>query len=87
MGSMQSTTAVTLVNNPPRPANGDGDIIMQVGSREFSVKWKNGIPDVSSDTAPAIMMRTDEKKLGAVQCYKCWVDTESGAWICLPTAC
>jgi len=23
----------------------------------------------------------------AVQCYKCWVDTDSGAWICLPTTC
>jgi hypothetical protein len=23
----------------------------------------------------------------AIRCYKCWVDEETGAYICLPTAC
>jgi hypothetical protein len=23
----------------------------------------------------------------AIRCYKCWVDDQTGAWICLPTTC
>ncbi|RUZ87495.1 hypothetical protein EN947_10010, partial [Mesorhizobium sp. M7A.F.Ca.US.003.02.2.1] len=69
MKKMQSNTSVMLLNTPPRPASGDGDVIMQVDGREFLVKWKNGIPDVSSGSEPAIMLRAEEKTLGAVQCY------------------
>ncbi|MBA3575729.1 MAG: hypothetical protein H0W37_12405 [Pseudonocardiales bacterium] len=46
----------------------------------LDVRFENNPPRPASGD---VQMEAD----GAVQCYKCWVDTETGAWICLPTAC
>jgi len=87
---------VTLINNPPRPASGDGEVIFPIGNSPFEavLKWEKGqvvrassnssIVNTSDPMTMDINMTTTE---GAIVCYKCWVDTDTGAWICLPTAC
>jgi hypothetical protein len=88
MAARKHTTSIRLEDNPPRPASGDGEVVVSVGNQDVTVRWEKGKvieSRAASDEGFAgdIQMKAD----GVIQCYKCWVDTETGAWICLPTAC
>lgn len=82
------TTVVNLQDSPPQPVGGDGEVLMTIGEQDVIVRWQGGeIVDsrpASDDGASPIDIKVTTD---AIQCYKCWVDTDSGAWICLPTAC
>lgn len=90
----QSLASVRLENNLPRPTSGTGSQVMTIGRNEVEIKWEGGkVVDLISQSKPAMRLTamadagSPPEMQDAVQCYKCWVDTDSGAWICLPTTC
>jgi hypothetical protein len=67
---------------------------MMIGSKEVEIKWKDGeVLDLVSKFPPDLKLTAmagvegPPETKGAIQCYKCWVNTETGDWVCLPTTC
>ncbi|GAB1819760.1 hypothetical protein [Herbidospora sp. RD11066] len=90
MARKVATIGVTLDTNPPRPSGGAGEVVVQVGSAEVLLEWKDGvISDVRAigESAPINEMQTVEQETGAIVCYRCAVDTETGAWWCWQVIC
>ncbi len=87
--------SLQIINNVAKPINGTGEIITKIGKSglEISVTWednviqKSEIIDKTKSTKEMTLRMSDPIMKEAVSCYKCWVDDQSGAWICLPTAC
>jgi hypothetical protein len=88
----RTPSKITLENDPPRPASGDGEVIFNVGDKALTLTWRgNELVDVADASSSFAKdkggARIQVETLDAIQCYKCWVDTVTGAWICLPTQC
>lgn len=91
----RGSTSITLQDAPPKPVSGNGEVLLKVGDQDVIVKWEKGkvvesrpASDDGMVSASLRMTIEGEPTLDeAIQCYKCWVDTDTGAYICLPTAC
>jgi hypothetical protein len=90
------------IPSSPKNGNGEATVQMSGKEMNLRWE-NGEIVDVRSGSADAIIdlnlkikpasvasvsfASTDIPAEEAIRCYKCWVDDQTGAWICLPTAC
>jgi hypothetical protein len=88
-----------LINKPPRPATGTGDVIIPFGdtNQEVILRWKDGdlldvLPHPNNTTKLTVtFVKTTEGAdpitPQAVTCSMCAHDTDSGQKVCWPVKC
>lgn len=75
---------------PPRPASGNGDVVVPLGKTDVRFSWTDGdLTAVGSESRK--IMAYDEKMqpetTGIVTCEKCARDTETGQKVCWSVPC
>jgi hypothetical protein len=90
---------IELVDEAPRPASGDGDVVVPVGNFNAILRWAgNKIVAVEAMNAADgldifdMQMKFpggggDDEVLGIVTCKKCAFDSDTGHTICWPVPC
>ena len=82
---------LNLEDNPPRPKEGEGDVVVKGGPNDVVLTWKGGdLVDVKASDEAVTMTNVTVKpdvSTGAILCYRCAVDTDSGAWWCWQVIC
>jgi hypothetical protein len=85
-----ATRVLNIVENPPRPASGTGEVTVDASGTDVVLKWENGeITEVNpvtddADTFDVKMVTSDTG--GTLTCIKCLV-ADSGEIICWPVPC
>lgn len=92
--------SIELVEVAPRPASGDGDVVVAVGDSAVVLRWAGekivnveameGGSDALSFFDLEMKMPEgggDDGSLGIVLCKKCATDTATGQTVCWPVDC
>ena len=91
----QKIKLIELVDQAPRPASGNGDVVVAVGDSSAILRWAgNKISGVSaadgSDDLSFFDMQMklpDDGALSITLCKKCATDTATGHTVCWPVDC
>ena len=89
-----------LINKPPRPATGSGDVIVPFGDtdQEVILRWKDGdlldvLPHPNNKTKLTVSFVKTTEDTGdpitpqVVTCSKCAKDSVTGHQVCWPVQC
>jgi hypothetical protein len=87
-------TSSTLLPSAPRPASGDGDVILDLGQTRVRFSWNGGeLTDVTTSMNDSFVL-ADEEMLpndfgtaGVVTCRKCAKDSTTGQEVCWDVPC
>ena len=84
-----STSAIVL-DTPPRPASGEGAVILGLGNTQVRFTWEDGklgAVETGVFLADEEMLPPDGESLGVVTCKKCATDSDTGKTVCWPVPC
>ncbi|MFT4041214.1 MAG: hypothetical protein QM692_23735 [Thermomicrobiales bacterium] len=75
---------------PPRPASGDGDVVLPIAQTDIVFTWTGG--DLATVTTVArkemlFDVKMKKAKPDAVFCKKCATDSDTGREVCWPVPC
>lgn len=82
---------INIVSNPPRPASGDGEVVVDFEGHDITLIWKSGnlveLRAASDDDGIVLEDMTIEGPLKVVSCKKCATDSDTGKTVCWPVPC
>ncbi|MDH2425665.1 hypothetical protein [Sphaerisporangium sp. TRM90804] len=83
---------ITIIETPPRPATGDGEVIVEADGKDVVFQWNTGKMErmfwaSAKDSSKFANLRVQPGEVDAIWCLCCLVDDVSGAYVCVWQAC